>query len=325
MLECFQLLRNDILLPTALLLNQTWSVFQTHWSFFRIRKLTLWLYYNLLVLPKLIHFVNNMWYGQTDVLLLLLYFYSQICNNTIFHAITWGIAVGCANNALGNKKSKELLGVYAFTGCDLTGRFSGFSETIYFDTFFKSNWIVQKAFASLGNNDNNLKEEIIDGLTKFVLDLYHPKRPSNINTLRQLRWYLFLKFQYDPEKLPFTSSALHFAIYRSHLVCTTWKKSLFPAPSYLNPKQYGWEYDTNNNSYEAVMTDQLPAPKHIVELCIWKCKKGYESLQCRCKKNNLVCTKICLRNHQQGILGYIMMIAYLSLTLYNICFKCFVM
>ena len=66
--------------------------------------------------------------SDTDVLLLLLYVYPQICNNTIFHAITREVDVGCAYNASGNKKSKALLGVYAFTGCDLTGRFTGFSK-----------------------------------------------------------------------------------------------------------------------------------------------------------------------------------------------------
>ena len=140
-----------------------------------------------------------------------------------------------------------LLGFHAFTGCDLTGRFSGFSKTTCFDTFLKSDSFVYKAFASLGNNEDGLKEGIIDGLTQFVLDLYQPKRPSNINTLRQLRCYVFSKFQYDSENLPPMYSALHSAIYRSHLVCSTSKKSLFAAPSYLNPEEYGWEYNTNNN------------------------------------------------------------------------------
>ena len=63
------------------------------------------------------------------------------------------------------------------------------------------------------NNGDGLKEEISDGLTKFVLDLYQPKRLSNADTLRQLCWYLFSKFQYDSEKLPPVSSALRFAIY----------------------------------------------------------------------------------------------------------------
>ena len=66
-------------------------------------------------------------------------------------------------------------------------------------------------------------------------------------------------------------------------MCNTWKKSFFPAPLYLNPEEYGW-YDTNNNSYEAVMTDQLPGPNE------------YESLRCSCRKNSLVCTKMCMRN-----------------------------
>ena len=65
-------------------------------------------------------------------------------------------------------------------------------------------------FASLGNNDDGLKEEIIDRLTKCVLDLYQTKRQSNINTLRQLRWHLFSKFQYGSEKLPLTSSTHSF-------------------------------------------------------------------------------------------------------------------
>ena len=82
--------------------------------------------------------------SDTDVLLLLLYFYQQIWNNTIFHAITREIDVGCAYNALENKKSKALLGVDAFTACDLTRRVSGFSKTTCFDTFLKCNSIVHE-------------------------------------------------------------------------------------------------------------------------------------------------------------------------------------
>ena len=190
-----------------------------------------------------------------------------------------------------------LLGFHVFTGCDLTERFSGFSKTTCFNTFLKSDSLVYKATASLENNGDGLKEEIIDGLTQFVLDLYQLKRHSNLNTLRHICWYLFSKFQYDSKKLPPTSSSLHFAKYRSHLVCNTWKKSLFPVPSYLNPEEYGWEYNTNNNSYETVMTGQLAAPKHIVELRICKCKPGCESLRCSCKKNNLVCTEMYMCNN----------------------------
>ena len=56
--KCCQLLENDMLLPTIVLLNQT---FQTNSSFIHLWKLTLWLYYILLMLPKEIHFVKYMW------------------------------------------------------------------------------------------------------------------------------------------------------------------------------------------------------------------------------------------------------------------------
>ena len=51
-------------------------------------------------------------------------------------------------------------------------------------------------------------------------------------------------------------------------------KSLFPVPLYLNLEKYGWKYNINNISYEALMADQPPARKHIVELYICQRRKG---------------------------------------------------
>ena len=45
---------------------------------------------------------------DTDLLFLHLCFLPQIFNNTIFHAVTQKIDVGCAYNALANEKSKAL-------------------------------------------------------------------------------------------------------------------------------------------------------------------------------------------------------------------------
>ena len=90
----------------------------------------------------------------------------------ILNSTTRETDVGCAYNKSGSEKSMTLLGFHAFTACDLTGRFNGFSIINCFDKLLKSNPFVHKAFASMGNNDDGLKEEIIDGLIKFVLDLY---------------------------------------------------------------------------------------------------------------------------------------------------------
>ena len=105
--------------------------------------------------------------SDTDVLLLRLHFYLQIYNNTVFHAIAREIDVGHAYNVLGNKNSMVLLGFHAFTGCDVTERLSGFLKTTCFGAFLKSDPFVYKAFASLENNDDGLKEEIIDDPNKI--------------------------------------------------------------------------------------------------------------------------------------------------------------
>ena len=66
---------------------------------------------------------------DTDVFLLLLYFYQSLCNVTLFQTGTKNnvriINVGSVFEALGEKKTKAILGFYAFTGCDLPAKFNG--------------------------------------------------------------------------------------------------------------------------------------------------------------------------------------------------------
>ena len=59
------------------------------------------------------------------------------------------------------KKGKRYGAVtfHASPGYDLTVRFCGFSKITCFDTFIKSNLCIQKAFATVENNNIVLKEE----------------------------------------------------------------------------------------------------------------------------------------------------------------------
>ena len=72
--------------------------------------------------------------------------WKSVLGRSITHdyAITWEIDVECVYNAFENEKIMALLDFHAFTGCDLTERFSGFSKTIYFDTYLKSDLFVYK-------------------------------------------------------------------------------------------------------------------------------------------------------------------------------------
>ena len=146
-----------MLLPTTVLMNQALSIFQKKMKFHSHEEADTLIVLHSIEVAKRNPFCKlYVACSDTDVLLLLLYFYPQICNNTVFRATTREIDVGCAYNALGNEKSMTLVGFHAFTGCDLTGRFSGFSKITCFDTFLKSNSCVHKAYASLGNSDDGL-------------------------------------------------------------------------------------------------------------------------------------------------------------------------
>ena len=43
-----------------------------------------------------------------------------------------------------------------------------------------------------------------------------------------------------------------------------------------------------------ILTDKLPAPEAAVEMSLCKCKTGCSNMQCKCNKNSLVCTEMCL-------------------------------
>ena len=63
-----------------------------------------------------------------------------------------------------------------------------------------------------------------------------------------------------------------------------------PKPSLPSPCEFGWR--SNNDSYEAVTTKELPAPAALIELIFCGCTK-YKNNRCQCFKADLVCTEMC--------------------------------
>ena len=89
------------------------------------------------------------------------------------------------------------------------------------------------------------------------MDLSCPKRPLNISNIGEIRWYMFSKFQYESEKLPPTKSTLREKIFRWHYTSLIWKSAHLPSPVLLDPKQFGWRWDSSEKSYESIMTKHL--------------------------------------------------------------------
>ena len=140
----------------------------------------------------------------------------------------------------------------------------------------------------------------------FVLDLCQRSTPTEVKTLQSLRWYMFTKMQCESKKLPPTPSALEFAKKWSHFITHVWKKSNVASPKYLPVEDYGWKYNPDSKTFDAVMTDKFPTPEAIIELSICKCKSGCKSQRCTCRRNNLVCTDIRMCSASVNIDGNIL-------------------
>ena len=169
---------------------------------------------------------------DTDVLLLLLYWYTHLCTKTRFltgkgsakaldHSETTVYCSWCG-------KGKCTSGFRAFTGTDTTGLFSGKTKALCFKTFLSCESHVLQAFGKLGKKTDLPCDETAEALESFVGKLYSP-RQKHTNTA-ELRWYLFSQKHAEGEKLPPTRATLRPHICRVHYVTMTWVHADDPLP-----------------------------------------------------------------------------------------------
>lgn len=178
---------------------------------------TLLVYYSLLV---------NKLYGSdidltvdspdTDVLILLLYYHSDLPTNTKFFtgrgAKRRKIKIRDVVDSIGAVFSRALLGLHAFTGTDVTGKFFKKSKDFCFKVFLESgeNDDILEAFQQLGLTQSPSKE-LIDTLAEFVCRIYKCKSFSSVT---DVRWYLYSVKGQLGENLPPTYDALQQHILR---------------------------------------------------------------------------------------------------------------
>ena len=78
----------------------------------------------------------------------------------------------------------------------------------------------------LGSSESLPTLDVLEEFESFVVQTYiGDKCPEHINTIPELRWYQFSKFQTETDKLPPTVSALMYKIFRSHYVALVLKRS----------------------------------------------------------------------------------------------------
>ena len=160
---------------------------------------------------------------DTDVLLLLIYYYLQPCASTIYRTGSGNdqhdIKIRKMYESIGPLHAKVILGLHVFTGCDQIGRFYGKSKLECFRIFTDCQREKLDAFIALGSTESiDSFDDLIEMLQEFVLDLYCRHRPDSVKDIAILRYYLFSKYQKNLEQLPTTVEALRQKVKRCYYV-----------------------------------------------------------------------------------------------------------
>ena len=230
--------------------------------------------------------------SDTDVLLILLHYFNQLCTTTVFKTLHQQMNLRMMYESFSPRRCQSLLGFHAITGCDQTGKFYGHSKKSCWNVFMDAPDEIIDALAKLGDL-TEFTDADAESLEKFVILLYCKAIPITVNNLADLRWHLFSKQQSDSMKLPPTPDAFRQKVLRSHYTTLQWKSSHISAPTLPDPVDFGWIWDEENSLYEAVMTTLLPGPESIIHLSVCKCKTGCSNQRCKCLKSDLKCSEMC--------------------------------
>jgi len=191
--------------------------------------------------------------------------------------------------ALGPGKTASLPALYAISGADNTGRFSGKGKLAFWKVFNNVEEIIISELEKLGTTFTPTAETIAS-IETFVCQLYLPM--TTFTKVKELRWWLFKKKQAQSERLPPTQAALHEAILRAHYQLIVCNHDRAPNPELPPPESYGWE--RNADEYLPVMTKLPPAPEAIIQLVKCNCaKQRCSDNRCQCRKAGLKCTDLC--------------------------------
>ena len=191
--------------------------------------------------------------------------------------------------AVGNEKSKGLLGLHAFSGADWGGKFAGVTKKRWIKQYLalESNSNIVYAFQKFGENEFNL-DRMTNVLEIFVCAVYASN--NKYKSVKELRWELFKSKNLEGEKLPPTLGALKPHIQRANLISLIAKGYREPQPQISLLTDNGWEKADGTLSPKKCL--EPPAPQAVLELVKCGCRLQCTS-HCSCYKNNLPCTALC--------------------------------
>ena len=185
---------------------------------------------------------------------------------------------------------RALLGMHAYTGCDITSAFAGKGKASALK-FLTNNREIKYTFLELGQ-EWDLSPELMDKLEAFTCLLYAPKASST--KVNDLRYHLFCAKKGDIEshRLPPCRDCLDKHAQRANYQAGIWRRCLGQDPQVPRPFGRGWKIEMEEGAEQLVVDwmDGKPAPEAVLDLLACKCPRKCVLPNCECLKNGLKCT-----------------------------------
>ena len=172
--------------------------------------------------------------------------------------------------------------IHALTGCDTTSKVGTKKKAIK-----KGNKNAYNLLCYFGKNE--ISESMIADAEKFLVQCITSDDTDNFDDLR-FNVYHKKHLQFDTERFPPTSASIRQHILHAYLQCYMWYHCPFTENIHLNPLEYGYKIDEEENLVPIIMTepciaDDFPQQCH----CVKCARQGV----CPCRQKKIVCCRYC--------------------------------
>ena len=226
---------------------------------------------------------------DTDVLLLLLAFSTQLCPEIWMKVGTKAkpCYIKVHDIEVPDNVRSALMAFHSITGCDTTSQFSGIGKKSSWKVFLKMPELLCDFGTGLLPSDQALLLAEV-----FVCKLYEPS--SSATSIHTVRCFSFRKSKANIDNLPPTKDALAQHLKRAHFQALIWNQSNVPMQTLPSPVQSGWYL--LNKSLVPKLTTKNSVSDASLQLFSCNCTEcGYQcrTTHCKCTHAGLSCSHAC--------------------------------
>ncbi|VDI55510.1 Hypothetical predicted protein [Mytilus galloprovincialis] len=229
---------------------------------------------------------------DTDLLVLLLYYYNFGSKNLIFKpnhdkktkSKIWDI--NKTKVVLGQDMCKVLPIVHAISGCDTTSKLYGVGKVATLKKFIDSPTLKELGEVFL---KESLVEDVKNAGEKVITFLYGGVPHEGLDILRYKKFanrVLTCKEVIQIHTLPPTTETATYHSLRTYFQVQTWIGG-----EEIDPCDFGWLIV--NGKLMPIKTKRQPAPQRLLSIIRCNCKTNCDTRRCTCRKHGLECNISC--------------------------------